>query len=448
MYACGPTVYDFAHIGNLRAYIFEDLLRRSLELAGYEVREVVNITDVGHLTSDADEGEDKIERGAKREHLSAYTIAKKYEQSFKDDLKALNIETPEVMPRATEHIKDQIDLIRSLEEKGFTYKTADGIYFDTSKVKDYGNLARLNVEGQEEGIRVEKNTEKKNPTDFALWKFSPKDSKREMEWPSPWGIGFPGWHIECSAMSVKYLGQPFDIHTGGIDHIPVHHTNEIAQSEAAGGKPLANFWLHVDFLRVNGQKMAKSLSNFYTLKDLQEKGFSPLDFRFLVLSAHYRTSLNFSWESLAAAREALARLKNFSAFSKQVAKEGEVDFYKKASDAFEAALFEDLDTPKALAIVFDSVRLANEKNYYSSAKDDFLKTIDKVFALDLTRKYLQSEGVRFEEGTPDEIIEKAAKRNSLRKSGDFEVSDELRKELKNSGYELEDFEQYSLLKKD
>ena len=314
IYTCGLTVYDFAHIGNLRKYIFDDLLKRTLEAVGFKVKHVMNITDVGHLTSDADLGEDKIEKGAKREHKSAWEIAKFYEKKFIEDLKQLNVELPDVICRATEHIDDQIALIKVLEEKGFTYKTADGIYFDSSKLPDYGKLASLDKENLLEGVRVEKNPEKKNPTDFALWKLSASQGtqKRDMEWPSPWGVGFPGWHIECSAMSTKYLGQPFEIHTGGVDHIAVHHTNEIAQSEAAFGKPLAKYWVHSEHLLENGHKMAKSAGHFIRLQDLREKGFNPLDFRYFCLMAHYRTKLNFSWESLGAARSSLGKIRAFA----------------------------------------------------------------------------------------------------------------------------------------
>ncbi|MFH1744887.1 MAG: cysteine--tRNA ligase, partial [bacterium] len=268
LYTCGPTVYDFAHIGNFRSYIFEDILKRVLEYNGYEVTHVMNITDVGHLTGDGDMGEDKLEKGAKREGKTAREIAKYYTESFKKDAKKLNIILPEeeLMPRATDYIEEQIELIKILENKGYTYRTSDGIYFDTSKVEDYTKLSHLNLDQLREGARVEKNEEKKNATDFSLWKFSPKDVKRQMEWTSPWGTGFPGWAIECSAMSAKILGKQLDIHCGGIDHINVHHTNEIAQSEAATGKKFFNYWMHCAFLNiVGGKKMAKSDGNFLTL---------------------------------------------------------------------------------------------------------------------------------------------------------------------------------------
>lgn len=264
MYNCGPTVYERPHIGNLRAYIFADTLRRVLEFNGYKVKQIINITDVGHLTSDADTGEDKIEKSAQEKQKSAFEIARFYEDLFKQDLNKLNIKKPFKFPRATEHIKEMINLVQILEKKGYTYKTSDGIYFDTSKFKNYGKLAGLDKKNLKPGARVEVNPEKKNPYDFALWKFSPKDVKRQMEWKSPWGIGFPGWHIECSAMAMKYLGTTLDIHTGGIDHIDIHHTNEIAQSESATGKKFVRYWLHCNFLMVEGQKMSKSLGNIRT----------------------------------------------------------------------------------------------------------------------------------------------------------------------------------------
>ncbi|MFH1968196.1 MAG: cysteine--tRNA ligase, partial [bacterium] len=305
LYTCGPTVYNFVHIGNLRTFIFEDILRRVLEYNDFEVKHVMNITDVGHLISDNDEGEDKIEKSAREQKKSAWQIAYFYTEEFKKDIAELNIEPAQIMPKATEHIQEQIDLIKKLEAKGVVYKIRDGIYFDTSKFKKYGKLGNHEPEQARFRARININTEKKHPADFALWKFSPRlgsgQARRQMEWPSPWGIGFPGWHIECSAMAVKYLGQPFDIHTGGIDHIPVHHQNEIAQSEMAYDKPLANYWLHGEFLVIDQKKMAKSEDNFITLNTLKEKNINPLAYRFLILNSHYRKPLNFSWEALESA---------------------------------------------------------------------------------------------------------------------------------------------------
>ncbi|OGZ28398.1 MAG: cysteine--tRNA ligase, partial [Candidatus Nealsonbacteria bacterium RIFOXYC1_FULL_40_7] len=294
-YSCGPTVYNYAHIGNLRTYIFNDILKRVLRYNGLKVKHVMNLTDVGHLTSDADTGEDKLEKAAEREQKTAWQIAEFYTESFKKDLKKLNIEEPDIWAKATDHIEEQIKVIKILERKGFTYRIEDGIYFDSSKIKDYGKLEGKKKKNIMAGARVEMAEGKKNPQDFALWKFSPKDKKRQMEWNSPWGIGFPGWHTECVAMSKKHLGVPFDIHTGGIDHIAVHHTNEIAQTEAAFEKDLAMLWLHGEFLDLKKEKMAKSEGNVILLGDIIRKGFDPLSFRYLCLTAHYRSKLTFSW---------------------------------------------------------------------------------------------------------------------------------------------------------
>jgi len=297
-------VYNFAHIGNLRTYLFEDILKRVLNYFDFTVEHVMNITDVGHLTDDADSGEDKMEKAARQEQKNAWEIADFYTQSFKKDLASLNIIEPATWCKATEYIPEQIEVIKKIEANGFTYRTDDGIYFNTSKLDDYGELARLDIKGLQAGHRIELG-QKKNPTDFALWKFSNPNEKRQMEWSSPWGTGFPGWHIECSAMSTHFLGLPFDIHCGGIDHIPVHHTNEIAQTKAAEHKPMANFWLHSEFLVINEARMGKSANNFITISTLKEKNIIPLAYRYFVLGTHYRQKLNFSWEALLQAQESL-----------------------------------------------------------------------------------------------------------------------------------------------
>jgi len=421
IYSCGLTVYDYAHIGNLRKYIFDDLLRRTLLYFGYRVKQVMNITDVGHLTSDEDEGEDKIEVGARREKRSAWEIAKFYEKVFISDLKKLNILLPDEMPRATENIKEQIELIKILEEKGFTYKTSDGIYFDTSKLKDYGKLARLDLGGLKEGCRIEKNPEKKNLSDFALWKFSKKIGERQMEWHSPWGVGFPGWHLECSAMSVKFLGQPFEIHTGGVDHIAVHHTNEIAQSEAAEGKPLAKYWVHCEHLLENGHKMSKSAGHFIRLQDLEEKGFSPLDFRFLCLQAHYRSKLNFSWQALEGAREARRKINNIY---NSAQKSGDISLKN-----FDKFLSDDLDTPKALAFVFE--------NLASFGREEFEK-IDSVLGILEKFKVKKADGLILVGEISKEVVDLAKERNLARLNKDFAKSDALRKKIEGLGFVVED----------
>jgi len=438
MYTCGPTVYNYAHIGNLRTYVFEDILKRVLKFNGYKIKHIMNITDVGHLTDDADEGEDKMEKGARREGKTAWKIARFYEKAFKQDLKDLNILPPNKYPRATKHIKGQIKLIKKLETKGFTYKTSDGIYFDTSKLKGYGKLANLENQKLKAGARVELG-EKKNPTDFALWKLSiPKGAhpdlasgsqhypKRQMEWPSPWGVGFPGWHIECSAMSTKYLGQPFDIHCGGIDHIPVHHTNEIAQSEAAEGKAMANYWLHGEFLIINQGKMAKSEGNFITLQTLKDRGFSPLAYRYFLLQTHYRKQLDFSWEALEAAQNGLNKLYRLA--RQETGDRGGQE--TKIKNRFLEYINDDLDMPGALALVWTAL-----KN-----KEIDLKTLlefDQVLGLDI-RNNLKKTPDQSEENMPEEIQKLATEREQARQNQNWKKSDELRNELQQLGYGVED----------
>ncbi|MDP3958408.1 MAG: cysteine--tRNA ligase, partial [bacterium] len=308
LYSCGPTVYHFQHIGNFRSFVFADLLRRALKQGGYKVTHVMNITDVGHLAEDT--GEDKVEREAKRQKKSAREIADYYTDDFMRGLKSLNINVAEMaFPRASAHVEEQIALIKKLEEKGFTYAISDGVYFDTSKDSGYGTLARLDEAKLLEGARVEKKEEKKNPADFALWKFSTKSGKREQEWPSPWGTGFPGWHIECSAMAMKYLGEHFDIHTGGVDLIFPHHTNEIAQSESATGGKFVDIWMHSGFVQMGGEKMAKSVGNILRLNELERLGFSPLSYRFLLLGTHYRKPLEWSEEAMTGAQNSFEKLK-------------------------------------------------------------------------------------------------------------------------------------------
>ena len=420
IYSCGLTVYDYAHIGNLRKYIFDDLLVRSLKYFGYKVKHIQNVTDVGHLVSDEDEGEDKIEKGSAREGKSAQEIARFFEAEFIKDLKKLKIEIPDLMPRATENIKEQIDLIKVLEEKGFTYQTSDGVYFDTSKLSDYGKLAKLDIENLEEGSRVEKNPEKKNITDFALWKFSPEGAKRQQQWESPWGVGFPGWHLECSAMATKFLGQPFEIHTGGVDHIPVHHTNEIAQSEAAYDKPLAKYWVHSEHLLENGRKMAKSDGHFIRLKDLEEKGYSPLDFRYLCLTASYRSKLDFSWNSLDGAVS--ARKKIINAYMKA----GDEDI---SLDGFDEAVLDDLDTSKALAFIFENLNKLSKENF---------EKIDEVLAILEKIEIKEESGITTEGYVPQDVFKLALERQKAREQKDFAKSDELRDKIFQKGFLIED----------
>ena len=425
LYSCGPTVYRPAHIGNLRPYVFADTLRKTLEANGFSVRQVINITDVGHLTSDADEGEDKLEKGAKREGKTAQEIAEHYTRMFFEDLRRLNIDTEEIaFPRATDYIADQIALIRTLEKKGYAYTTSDGVYFDTSKSKNYGYLARLDAKGLREAARVEKNPEKRNATDFALWKFSKEGESRQQEWDSPWGTGFPGWHLECSAMSQKLLGDTFDIHTGGIDHIPVHHTNEIAQSEAATGKPLARFWLHVGFVTVDGEKMAKSGENFLTLSRLSERGFSPAAYRYWLLTAHYRTTVHFTEEAIAGADTAVRKIQN-----RVLSYPDGGGAHAGYRERFLRALADDIDTPAAIAVLWE---LLKDDRVPDADKKATLLEFDEVFSLGLER-------VR-EEEIPADIRRLVEERDAARKEKRWDASDALREEIKSRGYEVRDTE--------
>lgn len=439
LYTCGPTVYWFAHIGNLRTYIFEDILKRVLEYNGYKVKHVMNITDVGHLTSQADTGEDKIELAAKREKKSAWQIAKFYERAFKRDLKLLNIKSPTIWIRATETIKDQINLIKILEKKGFTYKISDGIYFDSSKLKNYGRLWPKKMKILP-GARIEMVPGKKNPTDFALWKFTPPGIKRQMEWDSPWGRGFPGWHTECVVMSIKELGIPFDIHCGGVDHILIHHTNEIAQAEAAYGKLMANYWLHGEFLTVEGKKMAKSEGNIFTLEDLIKKGFNPLAFRYLCLGTHYRKKLDFSWKALQASQNAfnnlyekIIELKERKNIVNLLRSQKNGDIYR---EKFLKFINDDLNLPKALALVWQIIR--NEK-LDQKTKKDLLLDFDKVFGLDLEKVKKPK--------IPSEIKKLVEIREKYRKKGDFKRADEIRKKIKEMGWWIEDTKEGPKIKK-
>jgi cysteinyl-tRNA synthetase len=432
LYTCGPTVYNYAHIGNLRSYLFEDFLKRTLEYNNYKVEHVMNITDVGHLTGDMDMGEDKLELGAKREGKSAWEIAAHYEEAFKKDTYFLNIEAANVYARVTDNIPEQIALIKILEDKGYTYKISDGIYFDTSLVKDYNKLSHLPLEELREGARVEINAEKKSPTDFALWKFSPTDAKRQMEWASPWGIGFPGWHIECSAIGLKYLSGELDIHCGGIDHINIHHTNEIAQSEAATGKKFFNYWMHGAFLNIKGgKKMAKSAGNFLTLDNaLIRHNLNPLAYRFAALQVSYRKPMEYSEESIKQAADGLESLINsVAALGKD---KGKINTEFK--DKFISAINDDLNMPQALVVVF-----AVLKSKLSAA--DKLATIidfDKVLGLELDSvKNATALELKLAD-LPAEVQALVNARNLARNNKNWEESDRLREEIKKSGYSVED----------
>jgi cysteinyl-tRNA synthetase len=440
MYACGPTVYWSTHIGHMSKYVGDDILRRTLTYLGFEVKHVMNVTDVGHLTSDADEGEDKMEKGAAREGLSVWEIAKKYEAEFFETMKELNVLRPDVIARATEHIPDQIELIRILETKGYTYQTPSAVYFDVSKFPDYGKLTGQNLTDKIVGARqdVFVDQDKKNPFDFVLWfKCVGRFQNHLMRWDSPWGEGFPGWHIECSAMSMKYLGESIDIHTGGIDHLGVHHPAEIAQSEAATGKPFVKYWVHRVFIMVDNQKMSKSLGNFYTLTDVKAKGFEPLALRYLFLTGQYRVSQNFTWESLQNAQQGYRKLKTLMAdfyhnnerTSLSDEKLSKVDDYRTR---FKSKIADDLNTPEALAVVWEVVK----SNIPSTDKFDLIREFDEVLGLGLE---LQATSDRQQvNDIPEEIRKLLEERDSLRRGSNFGEADEMRKQIENQGYIIED----------
>lgn len=422
LYTCGPTVYDYAHIGNLRTYIFEDLLRRTLEFNGYRVKQVMNITDVGHLVSDADTGEDKMEKGARKAGKTAWEIAEEYTEAFRQDLEHLNIIEPTIWCRATEHIQEQIDLVSCIEANGFTYQTSDGIYFDTSKLDGYGYLARLDVEGLQAGTRIDMG-EKRHPTDFALWKFSPGGRQRQMEWESPWGTGFPGWHIECSAMAAKYLGPFFDIHCGGEDHISVHHTNEIAQTEACHQTRLANFWMHGYFLQLDEDRMSKSSGEFLRVQSLIDRGYDPLVYRYFCLNTKYRSKLKFSWEGMDGAAVALARLR---AAVYEWGEPGRVD--EDYVEKFTDQVNDDLNIPRALALTWDLVR----SDLTPDCKKATILIFDQVLGLRL------AEWKPPETEIPAEILALLEKRTQMRQEKRWAEADSIRDEITARGFEIED----------
>jgi len=490
-YSCGPTVYNYAHIGNLRTYIFNDLLKKTLRANNFDVTHVMNITDVGHLTDDADEGEDKMEKGARREGKSVWEIAAHYTDAFKADIRKLNIDEPDIWCKATAHLKEQIAMVKALIAKGVTYETSDGIYFDTSKIDDYGKLARLKPDALEGGKRVGLG-EKRHKTDFALWKFSPTDTQRAMEWlfDGPRAgmlvtpelkarlsdeerrtLGFPGWHIECSAMSSAYLGEQFDLHTGGIDHIPVHHTNEIAQAETAfGKKPWVKYWMHAEFLVLEKEKMAKSGEHFLTLAVLEGKGYDPLDYRYFCLTAHYRQQLMFSWDALEGAKQSRQRLKNIIEelredaqnaeatalarhphersgvsrharnHAKQSAAVAEASTLSERAEAhrtaFLDAMNDDLNAPRALATLWDVLR---DKGLGSAEKLALVEKIDTVLSLDL----LAAEEV----AVPDEVRALAEEREAARRAKEWARADELRDEIRKRGYTIADTKEGWKIKK-
>lgn len=430
MYCCGPTVYGYQHIGNFRSFFFEDILKRVLLYNGYDVKHVMNITDVGHLVSDEDTGADKMEKKAAEEGKTVWEISKYFTDIFMNDMKLLNIIPASNFPKATDYIQQQIDMVTELERKGFTYTTSDGIYYDTSKFPDYGKMARLDIEGLRAGERVEFSEEKKNPTDFALWKFSPKDEKRQMEWDSPWGKGFPGWHLECSVMSRELLGKHFDIHCGGVDHIPVHHTNEIAQSEAANGEKFVNYWLHGEFLLMGDEKMSKSKGGTLTLTRLKEEGFDPMHYRYFLLNAHYRKKLNFSEEGLQGAKNAYEKLKSLILSLKEKS-ESETSVAKENNykEKFLEKINNDLGITEALAVLWTMLK---DDSLTANQRLEMAYDFDRVFGLQLDQIEKESSDI------PEEIKSLAEQRLQAKKEKNFALSDELRNKIKELGYEIKD----------
>ena len=428
MYSCGPTVYNYAHIGTLRTYVFMDMLRRVLKYDGYKILGVMNITDVGHLLSDGDEGEDKMEKAAKEQKKSPREIADYYTEIFFKDFKRLNIGKPEIIAKATDHIPEMIAYVQDLTKKGYGYETSDGIYFDIGKFPAYGKLSRLNLDEQIAGARVEVNSEKRHPADFALWKKAEKN--HIMQWESPWGMGYPGWHIECSAMSRKYLGVTFDIHTGGVDHIPVHHENEIAQSEAREGVRTVNVWMHGEFMLVDGGKMSKSLQNTYTIDQLVARGYTPLAFRYFCLNAHYRKKLNFTFEGMDAAQTAYDRLLETLYKHKTSAEKTDPSVLEKYRKAFADAIDDDINLPLALGVLWTMCKEKPSRDVYETAL-----SFDAVFGLDLHTAHAPE---KTEEPVPAEITALAEQRLQARREKNWAESDRLRDEIQARGYAIAD----------
>ena len=440
MYSCGPTVYNYAHIGNLRTYVFMDELRRTLKYNGYTTRSVMNITDVGHLTSDADDGEDKMQTAAKKQHKTPEEIAAEYSTVFFKDLERLNILMPEIVAKATDNISEMIDFVKTLCDKGYGYETDDGIYFDISKFDGYGKLSRCNLEDALAGARVAVNTQKRHPADFALWKKA--EPNHIMQWQSPWGMGYPGWHIECSAMGKKFLGERFDIHTGGVDHIPIHHENEIAQSEALEGHPVVNMWMHGEFMLVDGGKMSKSLGNVYTVEELMARGYPPLAFRYFCMNTHYRNKLNFTFTGLDAAKTAYSRLRSAISACK-TAPEASAETKKTVADIRSAGIAagnDDLNYPLALGEMWTLSKLDCREVY------ELAEELDALFGLEL---HLPPETATADAADiPQNVVDIAEERFAARKNKDWAKSDALRAELDALGYAVLDGKDgYELKKK-
>ena len=435
MYSCGPTVYYFAHIGNLRAYLFMDNLRRVLKYNGYNLKHVMNITDVGHLVSDADEGEDKMMKAAKRENKNPFEIAEFYMNAFLADIDKLNVDRPEIIARATEHIDVMEEYVKKIIENGFSYQTEDTVYFDTSKLDKYGLLSNRNVDEQKAGARVEFDNNKKNISDFAIWIKAPEN--HIMKWDTFFGKAYPGWHLECSAMGYKYLGEQFDIHTGGVDHIPIHHENEIAQSKGFSGKIPANYWMHVEFLQIDGGKMSKSLNNLYTIKDLEEKGYEPLVYRMFNFTSNYRAQINFTFEAMDAAKVALNRLREGYLKHAEGQEDVEDSIIKEYEERFLEAINDDLNMPVAMSVVWDVIK--NPKK--SKKLQNLLLKFDEVLGLDL-KNYQKQENV-----LPEEIENLVQERNEARKNKNWAESDRIRDLLTEKGYIVKDSKEGTIVEK-
>ena len=431
IYTCGPTVYNYAHIGNFRTYIFMDNLRRVLKYNGYNLKHVMNITDVGHLESDADEGEDKMEKAAKREKKNPYDIAKFYTEAFFKDMESLNIEIPEIIAKATDHIPEMIEYVKKIIKNGYAYETSNGIYFDISKLDKYPVLSNRKMDEQIAGARVDVDLEKKNPYDFALWIKAPEN--HIMKWESPWGLSYPGWHLECTAMGNKYLGEEFDIHTGGVDHIPIHHENEIAQAKGATGKIHAKLWMHVEFLQVDGGKMSKSLGNVYTISQLAERGIEALAYKLFCYSAHYRTKLNFTFEGAMSSQKALNRLRESYIKHENGNDNIENSLIEEYKNRFLEAINDDLNLPLAMGIVWELARSETKSKKIANLLAEF----DKVLGLDLenSEKYIENQK---KVELPAEVLELLEQRKKAREEKNWKLSDDIRDNLKEKGYIVKD----------
>ena len=429
MYSCGPTVYSYAHIGNFRAYIFSDTLRRVLKYNGYKVNSVMNLTDVGHLTSDADTGEDKMEKAARKEGKDPYEIAKFYTDAFLVDYDRLNLQRPTVITKATDNIPQMIDMVKEIIDNGYAYETSKGIYFDVSKLKQYPVLSNNVIEGQEAGARIEVDPEKRNPQDFAIWIKAPEN--HIMKWDSPWGLSYPGWHLECSVMGRRFLGERFDIHTGGVDHIPIHHENEIAQDIGSFGHNPANFWMHVEFLLVDGGKMSKSLGNIYTISDLAEKGYEPLAFKLFNYTSSYRIQLNFTFDGLQAAKTSLNRLRRGYLAHRDADELIDEDTIKDYELKFNKAINDDLNMPAAMSVVWEIVKSDKKSKQLA----DLLLKFDQVLGLDLenSENYLNEKI-----DVPQEILDLVEERKNAKANKDYAKADELRDLINSKGYSIKD----------